>query len=100
MMPNNDNHRPHGSNQQRFAELLDRTSLAAYWDLDAGECDIERLKRDMGAWSHGERIMAQFLVAVWTGQNTLGFDVFDAAAVLDPELRAAVADWINDPFWP
>ena len=44
--------------------------------------------------------MAQFLVAIWTGQNTLGFDVFDAAAVLDPELRAAVADWINDPFWP
>lgn len=55
MMPNNDNHWPHGSNHQRFAELLGRTSLAAYWDLDAGECDIERLKRDMGAWSHGER---------------------------------------------
>lgn len=54
----------------------------------------------MGAWSHAERIMAQFMVAVWFGENRLQFDAIEAAYVLDQQHRAIVAEWINQPLWP
>ena len=64
-------------NQVQFAELLEKTPwLIGYWDLDGDrpECNFERLKADMGAWSHGEQIMARFMHAVWCGENQLDFD--------------------------
>jgi len=88
-------------NHYRFAELLAQTPwLEPYWNFERGECDFERLKRDMGVWSSGERIMARFLHAVWAGENMLEFDPIEAAAALDAKNRAIVSGWIADPFWP
>ena len=89
--------------QVRFAELLQQTSwLQPYWTFTSAlpECDLERLEANMSTWSHGERLMAQFMVAVWFGENRLGFDLVEAASALDPEYRVTVADWIKNPFWP
>ena len=83
--------------------LLERTPwLEPYWDFkaDPPECDLERLEADMSAWSHGERLMAEFMVGVWSGKNRLLFDPIEAASVLDPEFRALVAEWVKHPFWP
>ncbi len=54
----------------------------------------------MGAMSHGEKIMAQFALAVWNGRNEDGFDITEAAATLDDKRRKLIASWLLDPFWP
>ena len=87
--------------QCRFAELLAAVPwLERYWDFEAGECQLDRIKDAMGVWSHGERVLAQFFVGVWRGNNELGFDLIDAASTLDPQHRAVIGTWLADPFWP
>ena len=87
--------------QGRFVAMLEHAAwLSAYWDFDAQSCDLERLRADISAWSHGEQILARFLVGVWCGDNVLGCDLIDAASVLDPEHRALIARWLERPVWP
>ena len=50
--------------------------------------------------SHGERLMAEFFAAVWSGENTHDFDFIDAAKTLEPVHRRVVVDWLNDPYFP
>ena len=85
----------------RFTRLLDAVPiLKPYWDMQRRECDVQALQAAMGAWSHGERIMAQFAAAVWLGKNELGFDLIEAAGTLDDGNRAVIAEWLARPFWP
>ena len=85
----------------RFARLLDAAPLARpYWDLIRRQCDADALRRDLRAWSHGERIMALFVLSVWRGEVEPDLDLLDVAAVLDRGNRAVVADWLLAPFWP
>lgn len=87
--------------QRRFAGLLQSTPyLEPYWNWERAECDVDALRDAMGAWSHGEQIMAKFMVGVWLGADKFDFDAFEAAATLDPEKRALIARWLTDPFWP
>src|SRR4051812_22080942 len=56
-----------------------------------------------GPVSTGERITAQFLLAVWDPSNewTCGrFDVMEALRVWDLKHRAAFLRWASDPWWP
>jgi len=86
--------------QTQFKGLLERfPRLTAYWDWDKRECAYETLKENMGAMSHGERIIAQFLLGVWT-HNDHDFDILEAASVLDAEARQLITDWLMEPFWP
>ncbi len=79
--------------QARFAVLLEQVPpLLPYWDFAEASCDVERLERDMGAWSHGEQIMGQFFVGVWLGENRLQFDLIEAASILNPKHRAIIAE--------
>lgn len=50
--------------------------------------------------SHGERLTAEFFVAVWSGENTHGFDFIDAAKTLEPNHRRIIVDWLSDPCFP
>ena len=85
----------------RFSRLLDAVPyLKPYWDMERRECDLEVLREAMGAWSHGEQIMAQFVAGVWLGKNEHGFDLIEAAATLDEENRAIIGRWLATPFWP
>ncbi len=74
--------------------------LLDYWDFQKMRYDAERLKEDLGGWSHGEQIMASFAVAVWSGKNELGFDIIEAASVLEADWREIVLEWFSRPFWP
>ena len=88
--------------QDRFKRLLGATTprLKDYWDWERGACHVEALCDDMGTWSHGERIMAQFALAVWQGRNDLGFDLIEAARTLNEQDRAVIEEWLAEPFWP
>ena len=52
--------------------------------------------------SHGERVTASFLLAVWTGSEWPGspFDLMEALRVWDPPHREAFLAWASDPWWP
>lgn len=87
--------------QKRFFELLDGyPTLAGYWNREEKCCLEDELKDALNVLSHGEIIMAQFFHAVWSGKDTLGFGIVDAASTLDDPDRALIAAWLSDPFYP
>jgi hypothetical protein len=61
-------------------------------------------RRASGGLSHGERVTAQFLLAVWDPDyddwQCGRFDVMEALRVWDEPHRAAFLDWARDPWWP
>lgn len=57
--------------------------------------------------SAGEKIAASFVLLVWTQDpnhtewsGLPAFNITDAAARCDADLRQAIADWVVNPFWP
>ena len=83
----------------QFEEMLNQLPfLLPYWDFEELKCDLELLKEDLGGWSHGQQIMATFAVAVWSGKNELGFDMIEAAKVLESDWREVVLKWFRHPF--
>lgn len=88
--------------EHRFAELLQQTPwLEGYWDIPNNSYDRDRLEANMGAWSHGEQMLARFFMMVWHGNNDEAkFNLVDAASVLDIESRRIITYWFLDPFWP
>ncbi|WP_447907991.1 hypothetical protein [Serratia fonticola] len=86
--------------QARFADLLAPYSrLSGYWDFEQRECREASLRSGLNAMSSGERQLAQFFLSLWTGQDE-GFDMLEAASVLDDRERKMLIDWLADPFWP
>ena len=84
--------------QALFALMIEPfPRLSAYWNWEHRTCDTEALDDAMGIMSHGERILAQFFLSLWT-HNSRGFDMFEAASVLDQEWRQVIVDWLADPF--
>ena len=89
------------SEQRRFKKLLSGyPTLQQYWDLDKRECDVEGLRKAIGSLSHGESVVARFLCAVWLGENTLNFDLIEAAKALDEQHLQVIRNWLNNPFFP
>jgi len=88
------------SGQAQFKNLLEHfPRFTSYWNWDGRECEYETLKENMGVMSHGEKIIGQFLLGVWT-HNDHDFDILEAASVLDAEARQLITDWLMEPFWP
>jgi len=87
--------------QRHFKQILELyPRLKPYWNFDARECDIDKLRGALGSLSHGEAIMARFLSAVWLGNNTLEFDLIDAAKSLDEEHLQVIVEWLSKPTFP
>ena len=87
--------------QKRFKDTLEQyPRLSPFWDFEKREYDVAGLEQSLGALSHGERLMAEFFAAVWSGENTHDFDFIDAAKTLEPVHRRVVVDWLNDPYFP
>ena len=70
--------------QLRFFNLLHQyPQIEVYWDHSTATCQTEALKNAMGSLSHGEALMVRFFAGVWFGSNDLGFDLIEAAGVLE-----------------
>lgn len=86
--------------QERFAALLaDYPRISGYWDLEKRECHEAALRSGLNAMSSGERQLALFFLSLWNGQDE-GFDMLDAASVVDVKQRQLFIHWLRDPFWP
>ena len=60
-------------------------------------------RRAAGVASHGERVTAQFVLAVWeaaTAWEAGRFDVMEALRVWTPTHRRAFLEWAAEPWWP
>jgi len=44
--------------------------------------------------------MLRFFVAVWLGENTLNFDLIEAARVLDDGNLDDIRTWLANPMFP
>ncbi len=93
------------ANMKKFMEILWQYPFAAqFWETegDSYALDIERLKNEISSFSHGEQIMAKFLVSVFTGrqQKGLEFDLMEAAHFLSRDNLDVIREWLNDPFFP
>lgn len=87
--------------QRRFQTLLARyPRFVDYWNFESRECDLSSLNQDLGSFSHGEQILAAFLVSIWSGNDDAAFPLVDAVKTLDEDSLAVVREWLNDPFFP
>ncbi|WP_419793217.1 hypothetical protein ACN09C_27660 (plasmid) [Serratia fonticola] len=86
--------------QARFAALLaDYPRIAGYWDFDTRTCHEDALRSALNVMSSGERQLALFFLSLWRGIDE-GFDMLEAASVLDVKQRQLFINWLRDPFWP
>lgn len=67
------------------------------WDAEHGGKSAGELKKLMSVMGHGELCAAQFVLSVWNTQNK--FNIHDAAGCWDHSHRAAVLEWLKDPWW-
>lgn len=84
----------------RFAALICQyPNVAALWDWEERVMRATSFDRVLPGLSHGEKILLRFFEMIWNHDNR-GFDLADAAGVLDLKERKMIADWLVDPFWP
>lgn len=87
--------------QAAFALMLEKAPyLQPLWNLEKQEYIPEIFENFLGTASHGQAIMARFFLSVWTHRNDFGFNVIDAAAILDDDQKQIIVSWVLDPFWP
>ena len=87
--------------QRQFKDALSNyPRLMGYWDFDKRDCNIDALRAELSVLSQGEQIMARFFCAVWCGENTLSFDLIEAAKYLDETEHAVVLQWFAKPEFP
>jgi len=87
--------------QRQFKKTLDHhPRLVPFWDFDKRECKVDDLRDAIPAMSHGEQIMAKFMMGVWCGENVGGFDLIEAVRSLDETQLAIITDWMKKPEFP
>ena len=88
--------------QARYALWLEAKTpyLLPLFDFDK-QCYLSgKVENYLGVASHGEAIMARFVLAVWLHQNKFDFEFIDAARTLDEQQMQVITDWLKAPFWP
>jgi hypothetical protein len=76
---------------------MSKASGAEPWDA------VELDAWGNGPRSHGERVAAQFLLAVWdpsTDWKCGRFDLMEALRIWDDTHHKAFLKWVTDPWWP
>lgn len=87
--------------QAAFALMLEKTPyLKHLWNMEQREYEEELVEQYLGTASHGQVIMARFMLGVWLNNNRFKFDLFEAVAVLDKEHLAIIQEWMANPVWP
>lgn len=88
--------------QARFFEWLDENLAYLNNLFDKKECQykVESVDDFLSVASHGEAIMAQFVLGVWLHRNLYEFDLFEAMTTLDDKNINIIKEWIEEPFWP
>ncbi|XOV81276.1 MAG: hypothetical protein ACFHVJ_10075 [Aestuariibacter sp.] len=90
------------SSGERFAVwvLKDMPYLSALFDLESMQYKPEKVDEFFDVASQGQKIMAQFVLGVWLGDNKFNFDFTEAAAHLNEKEIQIVTGWMKKPFWP
>lgn len=87
--------------QRRFRDLIRPYDyLSRYWDWESRCLDEASLDNAMAVFSHGQRIMAAFFRAVWTGSDQAPLSILEAVRTLDTDDLAIITGWMRDPFFP
>ena len=89
--------------RKRMAELAQTfPSLRLAQGVDP--FDAEELDRwANGPVSHGQRVSAQFVLAVWSPEQCWKcgrFNLMGALSLFDPTHHQAFLTWVSDPWWP
>lgn len=74
--------------------------LVHLFDWDERSFIPDKVDTYLDTASHGEALMARFVLGVWRGQNQFDFDLIKAAKVLDTASLGVITNWLNEPFWP
>ena len=91
--------------QERIVELaltfpsLRRWALTEVRPWEANRFDAWAAE---SALSHGEKVSARFVLAVWDPKaewRSGRFNLMEALRIWDPEHRAAYLAWASDPWW-
>jgi hypothetical protein len=77
--------------------------MGVFDDLKPFDADTFDRWLSGAALSHGERVTAQLILAVWDPNydwQSGRFDVMEALRIWDKPHRAAFLEWAKDPWWP
>jgi hypothetical protein len=90
--------------QYGFQFWLERNApqLQSLLNWDDRSVDLDAVESYLATVSHGEAIMCRFFVGVFLGHNDMGFNIIEAAAVLDKGQREVISLWLarGAPRWP
>lgn len=89
-------------NQLRFKQWLEANLpyLCHLFDFEKAVFLPERLEKYLGTASHGQAIMAKFVIHIWRHNNEYDFDLVEAAKTLDSQNMKVITDWLSNPFLP
>jgi len=88
--------------QAAFAVWLEEKApyLLSLFDFDLPGFLPEKVEQYLGVASHGQAIMARFVLGVWRHQDQFDFDFIEAASTLDKKNMKVITDWLQNPLWP
>lgn len=90
--------------QYGFQFWIERNAplLQSLWNWDDRSVNWDEVESYLATASSGEAIMCRFFVGVFLGRNDLGFDLIEAAAVLEKGQREIISLWLarGGPRWP
>lgn len=88
--------------QAKFALWIELNTpyLVPLFDFNERVYHEEKVEHFLSVASHGEAIMARFVLGVWRNEDEFNFDFIEAASVLDRNQRQVITNWMLDPFFP
>lgn len=89
------------NSRKRFMAMLQEyPDLAMYWDRLTVELDVDRFADDYAHFVGRQKLMADFFVSVWNGNDEMEFAIIEASRALRDSDLLVIATWLTQPFFP
>ncbi len=87
--------------EARFALWLEANlpEFLPLWDFSDKAYSLDGVEHYLAVASHGQALMLRFALGIWRHDNTMGFDLFEAAATCDDRYRKVIIEWVKAPWW-
>lgn len=89
----------HPDQAQFYIMIMEYPKISALWNWENRTLNRKKFDQSIGYMSSGEQVLARFFEMVWLHEDK-GFDLAEAASVLDTKERTMIAAWLMNPVWP
>lgn len=83
-----------------MAMLRPYPAISKYWDSNTLTMKDDLFAQEYADFSGQHKVMAEFFVTVWNGNDAMQFGIIEAVRILPESDRQLIADWLAAPFFP